>query len=344
MDLLPHPGSFYYPIHRYFWHPLVFYGLYPGIYYNLLFNKMAYSKNLTPLSKNDIADFAIWAAFGIIIGGRLGYATFYAPEIFIEFDSYFPYWELLKIHHGGLASHGGIVGLIIATILFAKRRGFSTYHCLDLTAFGSLGVFFGRIANFINGELFGRVVEGKTLLAVQFPQEMFLWVSQRKTEHLKDLSTVVTKIKTGLNSDIWQDWIYQFGSNGSYKAQIYSTIHSLIEACQKGNKEVISSLKEILSYRHPSQIYQSLLEGLLPFLLVLFLWKKKSLKPGMLGGILALCYGLMRILGEQFRMPDAHLGFRALGLTRGQWLSIVMLLCILIYFVLIFKNQKIKKQ
>ena len=315
-----------------------------GFITSYLLIKWLIRKNLSPLSKNDAADFIIWLAFGVIIGGRLGYAIFYAQNIFIEFDSHFPYWELLEIHHGGLASHGGIIGLIIATILFAKKRGFSTYHCLDLTVFGSLGIFLGRIANFINGELFGRVIEGKTLLAVQFPQEMFLWVSEKKTESLKDLSTVVTKIKTGLNSDIWQNWVYQFGSDGNYKAQIYSTIHSLIEACQKGNKEVIASLKEILSYRHPSQIYQSLLEGLLPFLLVLFLWKKKSLKPGMIGGIWALCYGLMRILGEQFRMPDAHLGFRALDLTRGQWLSVAMLICILIYFVLIFKTQKSKTQ
>ena len=300
--------------------------------------------NISPLSKNDAADFIVWMACGVVIGGRLGYAIFYAPEIFIDFDSYFPYWGFLKIHHGGMASHGGGGGVIIATILFAKRHGFSTYHCLDLTVFGSLGIFFGRIANFINGELFGRIIEGKTLLAVQFPQEMLLWVSQRKTEHLKDLSIVVTKIKTGLNSDIWQDWIYQFGSNGSYKPQIYSALHSLIEACQNGNKEVITTLKEIISYRHPSQIYQSLLEGLLPFLLVLFLWKKKSLKPGMIFGIWVLCYGFMRILGEQFRMPDAHLGFRALGLTQGQWLSIVTLIGISIYFFLIFKTQKIKKQ
>lgn len=298
-------------------------------------------KNISPLSKNDAADFIIWVAFGVIIGGRLGYAIFYAPEIFTEFNSDFPYWGLLKIHQGGMASHGGIAGLTIAAILFAKRRGFSIYHCLDLTVFGSLGIVFGRIANFINGELYGRVIEGKTFLAVQFPQEMLLWVSQRKIEHLKDLSKVVTKIKTGISTDIWQDWVYQFGSHGSYKAQIYSTIYSLIKACEKGNKEVIASLKEIISYRHPSQIYQSLLEGLLPFLLVLFLWKKKSLKPGMIGSIWALCYGFMRILGEQFRMPDAHLGFEALGLTRGQWLSIVMLICILIYFVLIFKTQKI---
>ena len=270
---------------------------------------------------------------------------FFTPQdIFTEFDSYFPYWELLKIHHGGLASHGGIAGLIIAAILFAKRRGFSTYHCLDLTTFGGLGVFFGRIANFINGELFGRVIEGKVLLAVQFPQEMLLWVSQRKIGSLKDLSSLVAKAKTGINVDTWQNWIYQFKSNGSYRAEIYSTIDYLIKACEKGNKEVIAALKEVISYRHPSQIYQSFLEGLLPFLLVLFLWKRKSLKPGLIGGICVLCYGFMRILGEQFRMPDAHLGFQALGMTRGQWLSVIMLICILIYFVLVFKTQKTKIQ
>lgn len=297
-------------------------------------------KNISPLSKKDASDFIMWMAFGVILGGRLGYAVFYAPEIFLEFDSHFPYWEAIKIHHGGLASHGGIIGLVVATLLFARKRGFSPYHCLDLTVLGGVGIFCGRIANFINGELYGRVIAGKTLWAVQFPQEMLLWVSQKKIESLKSLSPVFSKLKSNISSDMWRDWVYQFESSDSYKVQIYSAIHFLMESCERGNKEVIASLKEVLSFRHPSQIYQAFLEGLFPFFIAWFLFNKKYLKPGMIGVIWALCYGFMRILGEQFRQPDANLGFEALGFTRGQWLSVFMLIGILIYFVFVLRSRE----
>ena len=315
-----------------------------GFAMGYLLIKSLIKKNLTLLSKNEILDLIMWGAFGVILGGRMGFALFYAPNILIEFDSSFPYWEFLKVYHGGLASHGGIIGLITAMIIFAKKRGFSVYHCLDLVAFGSgVGIIFGRIANFINGELFGRIIEKKTLWAVQFPQEMLLWVSDKKIESLKNLSSIVHKAKTNLNADMWNHWMYQFESYGSYRVQIYSVVHSLIKACENGNKEVINALKEFISFRHPSQIYQAVLEGFIPFMVVFLLWRKKSLKPGLIGGIWAICYGFMRILGEQFRMPDAELGFEALGLTRGQWLSILMLIGISIYFILVFKTQKTKE-
>lgn len=313
-----------------------------GFIAGYLIIKWLIKKNYTPLSKASAIDLITWGAFGVIIGGRTGYALFYAPHILIEFDSIFPYWEFLKIHHGGLASHGGIIGLIAAIVLFAKRRGYSPYHCLDLIVLGGgLGIFLGRIANFINGELYGRIIKGSTLWAVQFPKEMIAWVSEKKIEHLKDLSSAVSKLKTELNPNTWLEWIYQFESTGEYRSQIYSVIYSLIKACENKNAEVISALKEVMPYRHPSQIYQSLLEGLLPFLLVLFLWRKnKKLKPGVIAGIWGSCYACMRILGEQFRMPDTKFGFEALGLTRGQWLSMFMLLGLLIYFIFVFKIQK----
>ena len=312
-----------------------------GFIVGYLLIKWLIKKNHTPLSQTTAVDLITWVAFGVIIGGRTGYALFYAPEILIEFDSAAPYWEFLKIHHGGLSSHGGIIGLIIATGLFAKKRRLSAYHCLDMIALGGgLGICLGRIANFINGELYGRIIKGSTVWAVQFPKEMVAWISEKKIEHLKDLSSVVSKLKTELNPNTWLEWVYQFESTGEYRREIYSVIHSLIKACANKNAEIISALKEILPYRHPSQIYQSLLEGLLPFLLMLFLWKKTKLKPGVMAGIWGACYACMRILGEKFRMPDTKFGFEALGLTRGQWLSIFMLLGLLIYFIFVFKIQK----
>ncbi len=308
----------------------------------LLIRRLIYKK-ITPLSRSDAVDFITWVAFGVILGGRLGYALFYDQSLFVKFDSHFPYWEFLKVYHGGLASHGGIIGVVTAAVWFAKRKGFSSLHLLDLTALGGLGIFFGRIANFINGELFGRVVEGKTLLAVQFPQEMLLWVSQKKTGYLRDLSSAVAGLKKGIKPELWQDWIYQFESTGALSGQIYSAVYSLIKACEHGNQAVISALKPLISYRHPSQIYQAVLEGLIPFLIVWFLFhKKKPLKPGVIGGVWAGSYAVMRIAGERFRLPDAHIGFQALGLTRGQWLSLFMLMSIICYLVFVLQKSRFK--
>ena len=330
------------------------------------------NKKITPLSRTEVVDLITWVAFGVILGGRLGYALFYDQSLFVTFDARFPYWEFLKVYHGGLASHGGFIGVITATVWFAKRKGFSPLHCLDLTALGAVGIFFGRLANFINGELFGRVVEGKALLAVQFPQEMLLWVSQKKTGYLRELSSAVADLKKGINPDLWRDWVYQFESTGAYRGQIYSAVHSLIKACENGNKEIIAALQPIISYRHPSQIYQAFLEGLIPFLIVWFLFilcrvetsgsqalkpgkllkapaNAKplpgfflSLKPGMIGCIYVSCYAVMRVVGEWFRAPDAHIGFQALGLTRGQWLSLFMLMGCALYFIWILTLQKKK--
>ena len=313
-----------------------------GFFISYFLIKWLIHKQVSPLSAPEASNFIVWVAFGVILGGRLGYAIFYSPKLFLEWDSYFPFWGLLKIHEGGLASHGGIVGLIIAIVYFAKKYKLSVHSCLDLAAFGGFGVFLGRITNFINGELYGRVIEGKAAwLAVQFPQEMFSWVSDKKIESLKKLSPAISKLKQGMEEDTWTNWIYQFESTGQYKNNIYSGIHSLIQACEEGNQAVISSLKEVISYRHPSQLYQAFLEGLLPFLVVCLLWNRKKLfRPGVIGGIWVLIYSFMRILGEQFRMPDTHLGFRALGLTRGQWLTISMLIGIVFYLLFILRKKK----
>ena len=308
-----------------------------------IINNWLIKTNCSPLSKNNLMDQVTWAVMGVLLGGRLGYAVFYSPEIFIQFDGSFPYWDLLKVHQGGMASHGGIIGLMVAIILFAKKNKLPAYHCLDITALiGGVGFFFGRIANFINGELYGRVITGKTLLAVQFPQEMLAWVSERKIEHLNKLSSAVEVLNNKMDSDTWLNLVEQFASVSSHQVyvQIYSTINALISACEQGNQAVISALKNVLLDRHPSQLYQAGLEGFLSFFVVWWIWRKRSLRPGLIAGIWASCYLVMRIIGEQFRTPDTDIGFEALGLTRGQWLSIAMIILVAIYFVILFKYQK----
>ena len=318
-------------------------------------------KNETALSKTDLMDLIFYVALGVVLGGRLGYALFYAPYLFTEWGADFPYWELIAIHKGGLASHGGIVGLISAVCWFAWRRKLSAFHCLDMTVLGgTIGIFFGRVANFINGELYGRVIEKTAWLSVQFPQEMIQWVSDKNTRALNDLSLAVSQLKNPISQGTWRDWVYQLESTGQQQSQIYSVVYALIKAVETGHQEVISSLKAVLSHRHPSQIYQALLEGLLPFLIIWLVWKKRAffirlfpflkepsvqlskkeaLRPGLIAGIWCLCYSVARIAGEQFRMPDGHIGLQALELTRGQWLTLFMLIGLVIYFVLVFKKR-----
>jgi len=132
------------------------------------------------LTKEQLTDFTTWMAIGTLAGGRLGYAIFYSPELLTDFSASFPFWGVFAVHKGGMASHGGITGIIIATVLYSRIHKVPILHLMDLTCVGgSLGIFLGRIANFINGELYGRAVESSVAWAVKFPQEMYLWSSQQ---------------------------------------------------------------------------------------------------------------------------------------------------------------------
>ena len=297
----------------------------------------------SPLSQKQWADLLIWAAVGMILGGRLGYAVFYSPGLLTEWGGSFPYWGLLKIHEGGLASHGGILGLLTAVIVFSKRQHLKIWHNLDLLSLtAGLGIFLGRCANFINGELYGRVIKGKVLLAVQFPQEILEWAFERKTEHLKQLAGAVAALKN-YSAEQWTNWIYQAEASGSLTGRIYQAIYLLIEECSRKNQEVIAALSPVLPFRHPSQIYQGVLEGLLPFAAVWLFWRKKPRQPGLVFVFFGLSYCLMRIVGEQFRMPDMQLGFRTWDLTRGQWLSLITLAGFLFCLIKILKAPTNKK-
>ena len=200
-------------------------------------------------SGNDLNDFMIWAIFGIILGGRLGYVVFYNPAF---------YWahpgEILAVWHGGMAFHGGLIGMFAAAWLFARRRGLSIFSLGDvITAAVPFGLFFGRIANFINGELWGR--------AADVP------------------------------------WAVIFPRAGDVP-------------------------------RHPSQIYEALLEGVLLFVILRIMTHHlKWLRyPGLVAGSFFVGYALMRSFVELFREPDRHIGFLAGGLTMGILLSVPILL------------------
>lgn len=197
--------------------------------------------------KNDIDDFLPWAIAGVILGGRIGYILFY------NFDAYLSApVEILKLWHGGMSFHGGLIGVIAALVLFARRRGFAVLNLSDLLAcVAPLGLFFGRLANFVNGELYGRA--GDVPWAVVFP---------------------------------------------------------------RGGPEP----------RHPSQIYEALLEGLVLFAVLFVLARRETIRarPGILSGVFLAGYALFRFGVEFFREPDEQVGYILGVLTMGQILCLPM--------------------
>ena len=122
----------------------------------------------SPIPITKVGDFIFAMVLSVLLGGRLGYCLFYRPELFFDFSSTIPFWGVLAIHEGGMASHGGVIGFIAGCILFGRKHKYPIGHLFDLTLVGIfLGVFFGRIANFINGELYGRITN--VPWAVKFP-------------------------------------------------------------------------------------------------------------------------------------------------------------------------------
>ena len=200
-------------------------------------------------TRRDVEDLLFFGVLGVIIGGRLGYVLFYKPGYYAAHPL-----EALMVWKGGMAFHGGLLGVIGAMALFAKRRGRSFLAVTDLVApCVPTGLAAGRMGNFINGELWGRAADPSLPWAMVFPQ------------------------------------------SGERFA------------------------------RHPSQIYQFLLEGLLLFV-VLWLYARKPRGLGQVSGAFLIGYGVLRFIAEFFRQPDSFLGFLSLGMTMGQWLCVPMVL------------------
>jgi len=201
-----------------------------------------------PMTVTDFDDFVLWVTLGIILGGRIGYVLFYNPSYFAAHPL-----ESLQLWKGGMSFHGGFLGCVLAVVLFARHRGLSILSLGDITcAAGTIGIFLGRLANFINGELWGR------------PTDV--------------------------------PWAMVFPSGGPLP-------------------------------RHPSQLYEAGLEGLVLFTVLALLIRAGALKrPGLILGAFALGYGIARAICEHFREPDAQLGFLWGGLTMGTLLSLPLML------------------
>ena len=238
-----------------------------------------------------VGDFITGAAlFGVMLGGRLGYVLFYRPEMLSEPLSILRVWE------GGMSSHGGMIGVVLFTLYYARRFKMSWTNLGDnLVVAVPIGLFFGRMANFVNGELYGRAAT--VPWAVQFPKELL------EAQNAGLASQVVARVR-----------------------QFEPTLNSPenIIAALPGNPKVFEVMRSLLTPRHPSQIYEALLEGLVLFVIVWLLRTQLKLVNGVLTGVFFIAYALLRIAAECFREPDAGMiGY----LTRGQFLSL-FLLCI----------------
>ena len=239
------------------------------------------------VNESQAGDFITWASlFGVLFGGRIGYALFYKPEMFQEPLS------LLRVWEGGMASHGGMIGLILFTLYYARRYKTSWTNLGDnLVVAAPIGLFLGRMANFINGELYGRATQ--VSWAMQFPKEI---LDDRALEsRALDLCGKIDPEMT------------------SADAIIQGARH---------NPHIVDALRSVLSPRHPSQLYEAALEGVVLFAIMWFARTRTRQPNGVLTGIFFICYSVFRIIAEIFREPDAPL----VGIfTRGQFLSFFLL-------------------
>ena len=199
-------------------------------------------------TREQIDDFLMWATLGVILGGRLGYVLFYQPGYFLANPG-----QIAMVWRGGMSFHGGLVGVALAMVLFARRRGVRLLALADIVACAApIGLFLGRLANFINAELYGRP------------------------------------------SDV--PWAMAFPGAGPEP-------------------------------RHPSQLYEAGLEGVVLFALLFALTRATPAlaRPGLLTGVFLAGYALSRVFVELFRAPDAQIGYLVAGTTMGQWLSLPLL-------------------
>ena len=231
-----------------------------GILFGWLVSKKIFILDLSLKEKFD--DFITYIILGIIVGGRLGYVFFY------NFDHYSNnLLEIFKIWQGGMSFHGGVIGVTIVSILFAKKNHQSAFSYLDIISLvAPIGIFFGRIANFINSELYG--TETSLPWAVKF-----------------------------INVDNL--------------------------------------------YRHPSQLYEAIFEGIILFLILIYYRNRGFLKiPGLISGLFLIFYSIFRFIIEFVRVPDEHLGYVFANLSMGQIISFIFLLIGIYLIVIKYENKK----
>jgi phosphatidylglycerol:prolipoprotein diacylglycerol transferase len=272
----------------------------------LLYRRLA-QRGYSVLRPDQVTDFiTMGALFGVLLGGRLGYMLFYDPDRFFHDPLvFFRVWE------GGMASHGGIIGITLFTIWFSRRHHLSFRNLGDnLVVVAPVGLFFGRCANFINGELYGRVTN--VSWAVQFPKEILLY----SPEHLDRLLGKAALINPAFANP------------------------EAVIAGVAGSPALHDLLAVEISPRYPSQLLEGALEGVLLFTVLWTLRTRARLADGVLCGVFFIGYALLRIAGEFFRDPDAPM---TAGLTRGQFLSLFMIVIGILFLISAWRNPRYPK-
>ena len=231
-----------------------------GILLGWILSKRFFISNVELKEKFD--DFLTFVILGIIIGGRLGYVILYNPNYYLD-----NLIDIFKIWEGGMSFHGGLIGVVLASIYFAKKNNQNFFIYLDVISIvAPIGIFFGRIANFINSELYG--TETNLPWAVQFI----------KIDNL---------------------------------------------------------------YRHPTQLYEAIFEGLILFLILIYLRNKGFMKiTGLMSGIFLICYSIFRFMIEFLRVPDEQIGYLLFNLTMGQIISCIFFLIGIYLTIVRYENKK----
>ena len=273
----------------------------------LIFRWMAKWK-LSTLRLESAGDLVFACVLGVLVGGRLGYGLFYDPSMFITFTSEFPWWEAVSIHHGGMSSHGGIVGVLVTFVVWGRKNNVSALHLFDMGSICTTpGLLYGRLANFINGELWGNPLPKEAQIdspwwSVKYPSEITdVWLvnPSQYTEQLDAVNTLQASVIGGTS--------------------FYSNVVTQMIA---GNNEVIQTVRPMLTAWYPSQLFQAIAEGPVLLVALVVLWWKPR-RPGVISGWFLLLYGLMRICTETYRQPDEGVEL-VVGLSRGQLLSVCM--------------------
>ncbi len=254
------------------------------------------------LSTTQVADLMTYVIIGVVAGGRLGHVIFYEPRLLITFHDGVPWWGLLDIHKGGMASHGGIIGTVIAAVLFARRHHISVPHVIDCLAFASPpGLCFGRLANWVNGELWGKALPASMQASppwwsVKYPQEVL--EPNFPVQSLQSLAPLVDPSQPLPNA--------------------------IVDAAYKHRADVVARLEPLLTAYWPNNFIQAATDGPLLLAVLSIVWLRPR-RPGVIAGAFLVTYGAARLFSEQLRQADD--GVFMIGfLTLPMLLSIAMML------------------
>jgi phosphatidylglycerol:prolipoprotein diacylglycerol transferase len=283
----------------------------------LVLVRLARSRFL-PIEPSVAPDVIFYCVFGVMLGGRTGYALFYEQSLLHPL-------EFVKVWKGGLAFHGGLAGVAVALWLFARRHQVSWARLADACALAvTPGILAVRIANFINGELYGRVTSPGTFGAMQFPTDPVAY----------DLLGI---------SPSWSMRDRELCIQVAYGKRSWADVQPLLNELDEHGRRIdwsrvperlhwdhVSALAgpdglPLVPYRHPSQLYEGLGEGLVLGLVLFALYRAtraRPLLPGTYGIVFLLGYASIRWSLELVRQPDDHLGIVLLGMTMGQLLSL----------------------